>query len=74
LFNKYYTISPVTATTLFKQYLSKRILCSFVYSVGIHSSYQGVDQRRPGKRLYVRTVKHVSGIKRMSWTVANGER
>ena len=32
------------------------------------------DQRRPGKRLYVRTVKHVSWIKRMPWTVANGER
>jgi len=29
---------------------------------------------RPGKRLYVRTVKHVSLIKRMPWTVANGER
>jgi len=34
----------------------------------------GEDQRRPGKRLYVRTVKHVSWIKRMPWTVANGER
>jgi len=32
------------------------------------------DPRRPGKRLYVRTVKHVSSIKRMPWTVANGER
>ena len=30
--------------------------------------------RRPGKRLYVRTVKHVSWIKMMPWTVANGER
>jgi len=29
---------------------------------------------RPKKRLYVRTVKHVSLIKRMPWTVANGER
>ena len=35
---------------------------------------QGEDQRRPGKRLYVRTVKHVSWIKRMPWIVANGER
>ena len=35
---------------------------------------QEEDQRRPGKRLYVRTVKHVSKIKRMPWTVANGER
>ena len=35
---------------------------------------QGEDQRRPGKRLYVSTVKHVSWIKRMPWTVANGER
>ena len=29
---------------------------------------------RPGKRLYVRTVKHVSWIKRMPWTVANGDK
>jgi len=35
---------------------------------------QEEDQRKPGKRLYMRTVKHVSLIKRMPWTVANGER
>jgi len=30
--------------------------------------------RGPGKRLFERTVKHVSWIKRMPWTVANGEK
>jgi len=35
---------------------------------------EGEDQRGPGKRLFERTVKHVSSIKRMPWTVANGER
>ena len=32
------------------------------------------DQRGPGKRLFERTVKHVSGIKRMPWTFINRER
>jgi len=33
----------------------------------------GGDQRRPGGRLYVRTVGHVGWMKRMPWTVADGE-
>ena len=45
-----------------------------VWSMKLWVQDQGEDQRRPGKRLYVRTVKHVSWIKRMPWTVANGER
>ena len=45
-----------------------------VWSMKLRVQDQGEDQRRPGKRLYVRTVKHVSWIKRMPWTVANGER
>ena len=32
---------------------------------------QGDDQRGPERRLFERTVKHVS--RRMPWTVANGE-
>jgi len=35
---------------------------------------QGEDQKGPGKRFSERTVKQVSGIKRLPWTVANGER
>ena len=45
-----------------------------VWSMKLRVQDQGEDQRRPGKRLYVRTVKHVSWIKRMPWTVTNGER
>ena len=51
-------------------------LCEWrnVWSMKLRVQDQAEDQRRPGKRLYVRTVKHVSWIKRMPWTVANGER
>jgi len=31
-----------------------------VWSMKLRVQDQGEDQRRPGKRLYVRTVKHVS--------------
>jgi len=35
--------------------------CFFnVWSMKLRVQDQGEDQRRPGKRLYVRTVKHVS--------------
>ena len=44
-----------------------------VWSIKLRVQDQGEGQRRPGKRLYVRTVKHVSWIKRMPWTVTNGE-
>ena len=44
------------------------------WSMKLRVQDQGEDQRGPGKRLYVRTVKHVSWIKRMPWTIANGER
>ena len=42
------------------------------WSMKLRVQGQGEDQRRPGKRLFERTVKHVSWIKRMPWTVANG--
>ena len=40
-------------------------VCRNVWSMKLRVQDQGEDQRRPGKRLYVRTVKHVSWIKRM---------
>ena len=40
-----------------------------VWSMKLRVQDQGEDQRRPGKRLYVRTVKHVSWIKRMPWSL-----
>ena len=44
------------------------------WSMKLRVQDQGEDQRGPGKRLFERTVKHVSWIKRMPWTVADGER
>ena len=40
------------------------------WSMKLRVQDQGEDQRGPGKRLFERTVKHVSWIKRMPWTVA----
>ena len=55
--------------------LRKKQFTNYVtFSLQYTCSRPREDQRRPGKRLYVRTVKHVSWIKRMPWTVANRER
>jgi len=37
-----------------------KVANSFIYRGCLRVQDQGEDQRRPGKRLYVRTVKHVS--------------
>ena len=44
------------------------------WSMKLRVQDQGEDQRGPGKRLFERTVRHISWIKRMPWTVTNGER
>ena len=39
------------------------------WSMKLRVQDQGEDQRGPGKRLFERTVKHVSWMKRMPWSL-----
>jgi len=53
--------------------LVRCMCCEKMMMIGCSMKLRVPDQG-PGEGLSERTVKHVSWIKRMPWTVANGER